>query len=126
MRKLVLAAIGLCFSVGVNAACDTKSLKGDYSVVFSGTNGSVMCGAIGIVNFDGKGTAKSSIEVACGGGTPQLSSESGVYLVNGACFGGITFKDARVDFVFDKAFKVGSTLVTGIGSGIVVGTILKQ
>ncbi len=67
-----------------------------------------------------KGTAKSSIEVACSGGTPQLSSELGTYLVNGACLGGITFKDATVDFVFDKAFKVGSTLVTGIGSGIVV------
>ena len=43
MKKLVLAAIGLCFSVGVNAACTKNDLTGSWVSYITGNSNVSRC-----------------------------------------------------------------------------------
>lgn len=125
MKKLVLAVITLGFSVGVNAACNVKSLNGSYGfgAVSSNSNGS--CASIGTILFTGKGTAAISIESGCGGdvGVNQLQ---GTYDVGIYCVGEVDAQDGtKAYFVFDKALKAGQIFVSK-GGTIAFGSIFKQ
>ena len=125
MKKLVLAVIALGFSVGVNAACDTKSLKGDYNIGVMGGNASYTCAIIGVVTFDGKGALKSSTIGGCGVGTGVVN-ETGVYSLSANCMGTATFlSGSTINFVIDKNMKVGQ-LFLSMQNSLVYGNILKQ
>lgn len=79
MKKLVLAAIGLCFSVGVNAACDTKSLKGGYEIITQQENA---CSVITGLLFDGKGVATGTFMQNCKGTLGNATALLGSYSVS--------------------------------------------
>ena len=132
MKKLVLAVIASCFCISANAACDTKSLKGDYfaQVTYTGYNGAypTTCGNLGIIKFDGKGTATAVGFDSCAGQTTQTPTLTGAYSVDALCSGGITFgSGVTIRFVFDKAFKAGALVgdnAANKASGI--GTLTRQ
>ena len=130
MKKLVLAVIMLAFSVGVNAACDKKSLKGYYAFSFTSSNAAPSsnansCVVLGTVFFDGKGGQNSIFSQGCGAefGT---QTNNGTYDVFANCIGFIDYPNGiSANFVMDRAFKGGS-LILSQGGSIAIGSIFKQ
>jgi hypothetical protein len=125
MKKLVLAVIALGFSVGVNAACDTKSMNGDYSFGAVGQNSGYTAASIGTINFNGKGVAK--IHGMAGYGTDTFTSDNTAsYMVNANCMGSITAADGTtLNFVIDKLLKTGQLFLSQNGA-LAFGTLTKQ
>jgi len=131
MKKLVLAVIASCFCISANAACDTKSLKGNYMIqgIYTGYKSSypTTCGDIGIIQFDGKGGAVGVGFESCAGTTYALPKQTGTYQIDALCSGSIVFGTMEIKYIFDKTLKSGVILGANpdyLSSG--VGTILKQ
>lgn len=125
MKKLVLAVIALSFSVGVNAACDIKSLKGGYSVGVVGSNQYGSCALIGNIVFDGKGSANLTYKQGCGGQIVNYSAH-GTYSVDSLCMGSVLMDEGTASyFSFDRMFKVGQFFISQNGT-IAFGNIIKQ
>jgi hypothetical protein len=132
MKKLISALIMLFFCVSVNAACDTKSLKGNYilSGTYTGYNGQypTTCGELGIIYFNGAGVATTVGWETCGGKTTTSGEKiTGTYSMDLLCSGSIYINGLVINFVFDRALKtaqaIGSSPNTS-ASG--VGTLTKQ
>ncbi len=123
MKKLISAIIALGFSVGVNAACDTKSLKGDYYFNAVGNDNGFTCANVGVANFDGKGNVKTTTVSGCGFQTQQTQM-TGTYKIESNCLGYATGENGFVyTFVMNKALTNGSMFVSQngvIGTGVVV------
>ena len=78
MKKLVLGLIALGFSVGVNAACDKKSLKGGYEAMTQQENA---CSTFTGFIFNGAGTFTASFQQNCKGSLGEVTTISGTYTV---------------------------------------------
>lgn len=140
MKKLVLAVIALGFSVGVNAACDTKSLKGSYVIntTFTGLQNNsypITCGQIGIINFDGKGGIVLSGTQSCSGQVWSIQKWAGNYSIDASCSGEIAFantmgatnNNVTMNFVFDRALKTAQFMAMNPnGMTTFVGAMTKQ
>lgn len=139
MKKLILGLIALGFSVGVNAACDIKSLKGSYilNTTYTGFYEStpVICGQIGVINFDGKGGVELAGNQSCLGQSWIVPKWAGNYSINGLCSGNIAFantlgainENVTMNFVFDKALKTAQFLAMNPnGMTTFVGAMTKQ
>ena len=140
MKKLVLAVIALGFSVGVNAACDTKSLKGSYVIntTFTGLQNNsypITCGQIGIINFDGKGGTTLNHVSGCAGILPNegsFATETGRYSFDNLCSGTAIFskgdpeEEITLIFIFDNNLTKASFVFNGINTISGSGSIFKQ
>ena len=125
MKKLVFAVIALGFSVGANAACDTKSLKGDFYYGVTGLDNGMSCANVGVVNFDGKGNVKSHSVSGCGKEV-QEGDLTAIYQLNSSCLGSITTNlGFTYHFVTNKAVTVGNIFISQSGA-IGYGTMQKQ
>jgi len=131
MKKLALAVTVLAFSVGVNAACDIKSLKGNYIVkaTYTGYKSDypTTCGDIGLLIFDGKGGVIGVGYESCAGNTYELGKSIGSYNIDPYCSGEIAFESMRIKYILDRTMKNGVILGGNPSlksSGI--GTISKQ
>jgi hypothetical protein len=125
MKKLVLAVTMLGFSFGANAACDTKSLKGSYSVGVVSSNQYGSCALVGSVTFDGKGSLTITYNEGCGGQIVNYTAQ-GTYSINELCMGNsIMTSGTTAYFSFDKAFKTGQFFISQNGT-IAFGSILKK
>ena len=129
--KLLSFVLLFVFSVGVNAACDTRSLKGRY--MFQGTYTGykdqypTTCGDIGIVNFDGNGKATIATFESCAGVTNLLPLQIGTYQLDALCSGGVVLPNGEVKMIFDKSLKNGVVLGANPSvSSSGIGTITKQ
>lgn len=107
MKKLVLGLIALGFSVGVNAACDTKSVRGNYTATTSEQN---TCSVFSLIQLDGKGKVLAGFNQNCGGVLSGINETTGSYLVTkgGACGVTISAVDKNganylVNFYLDNA-----------------------
>ena len=135
MKKFFLLFIS-CFSINTQAACDVKSLIGNYAQQITYTtyntrasynNGTpTMCVDIGIRNFDGKGTTSFSCSLSCINADIRTYKSTGSYKFDATCSGEINFSSGEiVKFVLDKTLKNGiisSDAVLSIGTG----TMFKQ
>ena len=127
MKKLVLAVTMLAFSAGANAACDVRSLKGSYGMLVSGVVNNKSCAGVGIMLFDGKGTAKIKLVESCGEGQLYADVQSAAYNFEGDCVVGATFGSGLdITAVFDKTLKVGQVMAIGLSGGVGVGSLLRQ
>ena len=125
MKKLVLAVTMLVFSVGANAACDTKSLKGGYSVGVVGSNQYGSCALIGAASFDGKGLMTLTYNQGCGGQVNGYTAQGG-YAVSDLCLGNVVMSDGTTAyFSFDKLFKMGQFFISQNGM-LSFGSIIKK
>jgi hypothetical protein len=125
MKKLALAAIALGFSIGANAACDTKSLKGDYYFSASGIDNGYTCANLGVANFDGKGTMKTHTVYGCGSQTFESDMVS-VYQLKSNCMGSAVGSNGfTYSLVMNKALTSGNFFASQNGA-IGVGTMIKQ
>lgn len=126
MKKLLLAVIALGFSVGVNAACDTKSLKGRYYYGVAGIDNGYGCGNIGVIDFDGKGTATAQAFYGCGGET-NTALVTGTYQLTSGCVGQIVNEanGFHYYFVMNKALTTANIMVSQ-GGVLGTGTFTKQ
>lgn len=128
MKKLALiAALFLGLSATTQAACDTKSLKGDYEIGVVGGNSSYTCAIVGVLSFDGKGSVKSITNTGCGG-IPEFQTINGIYSLDSNCMGKATMSATTPTdfyFVLDKMLKTG-TLFMSANNTIAFGSLLKQ
>jgi hypothetical protein len=113
------------FNVNVaQAACDTKSLKGNYEIAVKANT----CAYIGVANFDGKGTMTMNTVRNCGGGVIN-SNWTLSYKINANCTGSATGNNIAelgdLNFVFNSMLTNGGMLFN-TGSGLFFGTIIKQ
>jgi hypothetical protein len=118
MKGIILTALLVFFNVNAaQAACDTKSLKGTYTIT-GGTNGwddGHNCGIVGIATFDGKGALKIRSVQGCG--TPVNSTVDFSYNLDAACMGSATqtsaneYESVNNYFVFNKLLSAGSIMM---------------
>jgi hypothetical protein len=119
MKGIILTALLVFFNVNVaQAACDTKSLKGTYTIT-GGTNGredNYNCGIVGIATFDGKGALKIRSVQGCA--QPVNSTVEFSYSLDTACMGRATQTianeyESQADsyFVFNKLLSTGSIMM---------------
>ena len=127
MKKIIFAVMMFIFSIGANAACDVKSLKGSYGMLVSGVVNSKSCAGVGTILFDGKGIAKIKLVESCGEGQLYADNQSTQYAFVNDCVAGATFGSGLdITVVFDRNLKVGQVMAVGLNGGVGVGTLLKQ
>ena len=131
MKKIMFTAVMILLTGSAFGACDVKSLKGNYIIegTYTGykSGSPTTCGDIGIVVFDGKGSATSVGYESCAGSTYASPISTGLYSIDKLCSGSIVFQDVTVNFVFDSKLingKVIGASPANLSSGI--GTITKQ
>ncbi len=132
MKKLVLAVMMFGFSVGANAACDVKSLKGNYMIQanytgYTASGSLMMCGDTGVMMFDGKNGVKFQATEVCYGQMYDIPLMAGVYTMDSLCTGGGSVGNVTFKFVFDKSLK--NAMITGINASTNLGgngTLMKQ
>ena len=119
MKRIILTTLLACVSVNVaQAACDTKSLKGTYTITggTSGWDDNYNCGIVGIATFDGKGVLKIRSVQGCGG-EPVNSTVDFSYNLDAACMGSATqtsaneYESENSYFVFNKLLSTGSIMM---------------
>jgi hypothetical protein len=124
MKNIIFAAMTLCFCISANAACNTKSLKGEYGFgVMSGGSQST-CAAVGTVLFK-NGVAVATAMQGCGGNA-GFTSLKGTYTLGQYCVGEIDFDDgSTAHFVLDKSLKIGQFFMSQ-NNVITYGSIFRQ
>jgi hypothetical protein len=127
MKIIILTTLLACVSVSVaQAACDTKSLKGSYTLAGNVFNNGSNCALVGIATFDGKGNLKMRNYEGCGDDA-QLSTTEFSYNLDAFCMGSATNSISGINsyFVFNKLLSNGSIFISANGI-VAVSTMNKQ
>lgn len=139
MKKLIVVASALCLSFNANAVCKgSTALKGNFpfTIQYVGHNDGapVGCGAVGYLQFDGKGGTTLVQESGCYGylsNGGKFEKGSGTYTLDTDCSGKATFSAGTEEeiimmYVFDNALSKATLLFNGANAITGSGTLFKQ